>query len=271
MVIVSPGLIKTHLIQDSNVEKVYNFLETDNEVQTLLKMSNIMAVERYLYNDHGVLHSQMVSGSALEILNLVSKHIKPSSIKSWNADSYETKIIVLCGAYLHDVGNSVHRLDHSIHSCYLANNILDRLLQKSFPDEEIKKTRMKSEILHAIYSHDYEIQCLSLEAGVCKVADGTDMSQGRARIPFQKGKSDIHAHSAMSIEKVEIEEGQKRPIRINIHMNSFAGLFQVEQVLMEKVETSGIEHLLEIASIKDEKIINVKSVDFLEFDDYKIQ
>ena len=104
---------------------------------------------------------------------------------------------------------------------------------------------IRQEILHAIYATDYDTECLTAEAGVVKIADGLDMSEGRARIPYRLGKMDIHAISALSIKKVEVSRGE-RPIRIDVYMDDMAGLFQVEQVLMPKIATSGIDEHIEI-------------------------
>ena len=84
-----------------------------------------------------------------------------------------------------------------------------------------------------------------MECGTVKIADGLDMSEGRARIPYKLGKMDMHAVSALSIRRVELERGD-RPIRISVHMDDMAGLFQVEQVLTPKILTSTIEDHIEV-------------------------
>jgi metal-dependent HD superfamily phosphatase/phosphodiesterase len=45
-------------------------MEKDQEIQSYLKMANIMAVKRLGYNNHGPVHARIVSGSALEIFNV---------------------------------------------------------------------------------------------------------------------------------------------------------------------------------------------------------
>lgn len=117
--------------------------------------------------------------------------------------------------------------------------------------EDPKKARdVKFEILHTIFAHDEEVVALSLEAGIVKVADGLDMAEGRARIPYKKGKLDIHAFSALAIKTVEILEGGKRPIKVIVDMENEAGIFQVEEVLGRKIRTSGIGRLIEIEALK---------------------
>jgi len=234
---------------------MFELLRNDREVQGYLKMSNVMAVERLMYNDHGPVHSVISAGSALEIFRILTKKVNPTTVKNGMCDMEDAKLIVLCGAYLHDIGNSVHRSAHEIHGCYIASPILDRLLSEVYPDDSELALRVKCEILHSIFAHDEEVQCLSVEAGAAKVADGTDMAKGRARIPYKTGKVDIHSLSATSIERIEIEEGSKKPVSILVHMDNPAGVFQIEEILGRKIKTSGIEHMVEVVALERGKEI----------------
>ena len=249
MVVVSSDLINSHL-EELKVEKMFRLLESDNEVQGYLRMANVMAVDRLMYNDHGPVHSKIASGSALEIFGLLTKKVTPTTVANGACSLEDAKVIVLCGAYLHDIGNVVHRVDHHIHGCIIASPILDRLLKKVYPREGALYLRLKSEILHAIFAHDEGVRCLSVEAGTAKVADGTDMAQGRARIPYKTGKVDIHSLSALSITNVEIEQGNRKPVRILVNMNNPAGVFQIEEVLERKIRTSGIEEHVEVIALE---------------------
>lgn len=248
MVVVSSNLVNSHL-KEPKVERMFRLLENDVEIQNCLHMANVMAVERLMYNDHGPVHSKIVSGSALEIFDLLTKEVTPTTIKNGVCSLEDAKVIVLCGAYLHDVGNIIHRVDHHIHGCIIVNPILDRLLKEVYPKNPALSVRLKSEILHSIFSHDEEVECLSVEAGTAKVADGTDMAEGRARIPYRTGKVDIHSLSALSITKVEIERGDRKPVQILVNMTNPAGVFQIEQVLERKIRTSGIQNLVEVIAL----------------------
>jgi metal-dependent HD superfamily phosphatase/phosphodiesterase len=249
MVTVSSNLITTHL-NEPKVEQMFRLLETDLEVQSTLRMSNVMAVERLKYNDHGPVHSKIVSGSALEIFNLLTQEVTPTTVKHKICSLEDAKVVVLCGSYLHDLGNSIHRVDHQFHSCIIANPILDRLLKKVYPEDAALAVRLKSEILHCIFSHEEEVECLSVEAGAAKIADGTDMARGRARIPYRTGKVDIHSLSALSITKVEIEKGKRKPVQILVSMNNPAGVFQIEEVLERKLKTSGIQDFVDVIALE---------------------
>ena len=259
LVIVSQELIRKHL-QDPKIARMYDLLEKDLEVQTYLEMSNVMAVKRLKYNDHGYVHSRITAGSALEIFDLIIDAITPTTVSNGICSVEDARLVVLCGAYLHDIGNAVHREKHFIHGCYLADPILQRLLSKVYPQRRELALKLKQEILHTIFSHQEEVRCLTVEAGVAKVADGTDMAGGRARIPYKKGKVDIHSLSALAIDKVEILRGRSRPVRIVIHMDNPAGVFQIERVLSRKIATSGIEELVEVAAMEEGREIKLSRV-----------
>jgi len=77
--------------------------------------------------------------------------------------------------------------------------------------DEPDLTTIVSETLHAIIAHDADEKCLTIEADVLKVADATDMTEGRSRIPFEAGKVNIHSVSAQAVAAVNIDKGQKKP------------------------------------------------------------
>lgn len=240
---------------DPVIRELFRLIESDTELQSYLRMSNVMAVNRMLYNDHGPVHAKIVAGSALEIFDILSRTVEPSSVVDGVCDYMGAKIIVLCGAYMHDLGNAVHRIGHEASSVVLASPILDRLLGNVYPEDLGLVYRVKSEILSAIYCSDYDVDCLSVEAGVVTVSDGTDMAEGRSRKPYLGGKNDIHSVSALAIKRVDIEKGDTKPVSIKVYMENPAGIFQVEEVIGRKLETSGIQEHVEVTAIMEGKEI----------------
>ncbi|RLE75697.1 MAG: hypothetical protein DRJ56_05330 [Thermoprotei archaeon] len=101
---------------------------------------------------------------------------------------------------------------------------------------------------------------LSTEASIVKVADGVDMAEGRARIPYRTGKVDIHSLSALAIKRVHIVKdlSSPRPIRILVEMENEAGMFQVEEVLGRKMMTSGIAKYVQVVALK--KGVEIKAL-----------
>ena len=251
MVVVSPSLIEQHL-DNPLVSKVYGLLESDEEVQTLLRMANVMAVTRLRYNDHGPVHSRIVAGSALELFEVLRQEVQPSIVRDSVGTEEDSRVVVLCGAYLHDIGNSVHRESHHAHSYYLSIPILTRLLGEVYSTKQ-HLFRVRQEILHSLYAHDDKVQCLTMEAGIAKIADGTDMAEGRARFPYLTGKVDMHSLSALAIKKVEILRGSVRPVKLLIDMTNPAGVFQMEWILETKLSTSGLQEYVEVSAQQDGK------------------
>jgi metal-dependent HD superfamily phosphatase/phosphodiesterase len=112
-------------------------------------------------------------------------------------------------------------------------------------------------LLAAISGHMASQKIHSLEAGIILVADGCDMQKGRARIPLMidalSQVGDIHKYSASAIEKVTIGKGNKRPIRITVLMTESVGFFQVEEILLTKVNSSPAKTHIELYAGIDEK------------------
>jgi metal-dependent HD superfamily phosphatase/phosphodiesterase len=210
------------------------------------------------YTDHGPTHVKIVANSALQILRiLVKKGVTPSIIKHYGMKNEDAEVVVVLGSIFHDLGMSVIRNEHERFSALLALSFIDKLLRAIYSEEE--RTIISSEVLHAIVSHESPVKPLTVEAGIVRIADALDMEQGRARIPFEAGKIDIHSVSALSIERVDIQEGREKPITIKITMSNSAGVFQIDELLKPRIENSGLEkyiHVLaEITGEKERKII----------------
>ncbi|AFH43165.1 phosphohydrolase [Fervidicoccus fontis] len=250
-VVVSPQLLEKQLSKEPFLKKAYEIALRDEELQVLLEHSNVMAVKRLKYNDHGPTHAKIVSGSSLEIFDRIfSAGIEPTTIKDGIFQkTEEAKLVVLLGSLFHDIGNSIHRINHEFIGMLMSASILDRILSSIFPNDKRKAILMREEVLHAIYATSYTVPALTIEAGCVKVGDGTDMSEGRARIPYRLGKNDIHAISALSIDKVTISSEDETPVVITIYMKERAGVFQVEQVLYPKIATSGIKKYVKLKAV----------------------
>lgn len=254
MVLVSPQLYLKHTAFGV-VQKISRLLESDDEVDELLKMSNVMAVTRLKYNDHGVVHAKIVAGTSLELLELLLKrNVELTTLRDGitkNLD--EVRVIIFLSAYLHDIGNAVHRNNHEYIGALIAKDIVDRVLKKALDIYDKRLISIRQEVLHSIYASGYEAECLTVECSITKLADGLDMSEGRARIPYKLGKVDMHAVSALSIKKVDIDSGE-RPIKVSVYMDDSAGLFQLERVLIPKIMGSLIKDLVEIYILTQGKV-----------------
>jgi metal-dependent HD superfamily phosphatase/phosphodiesterase len=141
----------------------------------------------------------------------------------------------------------VNREDHNLHSEILAMPVLDKILPLIYPDER-KRGIIRGFILHCIYTHMESTTSYTLEASLVKVADGTDMTKGRGRIPFEMGNVNINCVSAMSIGEVKIEKGIDKPVGIKINMTNSAGIYQVEEILHKKLVAGVAGKYIEITA-----------------------
>jgi metal-dependent HD superfamily phosphatase/phosphodiesterase len=132
------------------------------------------------------------------------------------------------------------------------------MLAQVYQGDVWKQTMLRALILECISGHMGTHTVHSIEAGVVQIADGCDMTKGRARIPLALGQitkgGHIHQYSANSIEDVNIDAGKEKPIRIVVHMSNESGFFQVEEVLLKKIAGSTAKPFVELyAQVRQEE------------------
>ena len=209
------------------------------------RCANVNAVERLGMSDHGPVHVQIVANMALKLLRLLVKRgVQPAVVAQHGLTSDDAEVVVVLGALLHDLGMAIHRDDHERFSVMLAAPKLRELLDGIY--DVAPRTVVLSEVLHAIITHRTDGRPLSLEAGIVRVADALDMAKGRSRIAFEAGQINIHSLSAAAIDHVEIQEGEHKLVRIAIDMLNSAGVFQLDELLKEKLTGSGLEAYVEV-------------------------
>lgn len=234
------------------LQQIIERVNADEELYALWQAMNVNAVDRLGMSDHGPVHFQIVSNIALKLLRqLIERGVVPSIVKDHKMTNQEAEIVVVLASLLHDLGMSIHRIDHEQYSLFVAQPKIDDLLEGIYPVGP--RTIIRSETLHAIISHRSDGHPLTVEAGVVRVADALDMTKGRSRIPFEAGVVNIHSISAASVEQVEIRSGAEKPIHIGVRMSNSAGIFQLDQLLKEKLHGSGLEEYVEVeATIEGE-------------------
>ncbi len=227
--------IKQLTQQHKRTSQMYQLLMSDRATDAHWNMANYTTVSKLNYNDHGPIHARVTASYAMQIMTLLLEAGVPFDvIQSGAGELDDAFLVVLSGIMLHDIGNALHRINHEAMSVVLAQRVLERLLPKIYEDFE-QQTLISDFILAAIESHDMNPPPLLMEGAVVAVADGCDMTKGRARVPFDMGKIDIHAVSALSIEDVNIHKGSSVPVEIEVQMSNSAGIFQVEQTLVAKL------------------------------------
>src|ERR671914_2764849 len=219
----------------------------DDQLKAWWHVANVNAVARLEINDHSWVHIQIVANIALKLLRQLTKHgVEPSLVRDYGFERDDAEVVVTLSSLLHCIGMSVHRDGHEDFSLFLAEPKLRELLTGIYEDPEL--TVISVEVLQMITSHREYGKPLTLEAGVVRVADALDMEQGRSRIPFERGRVSIHSLSAAAIEDVMIDDGEERPIKIEILMNNSSGIFQVDEVLKAKLTGSGLEPYVEVVA-----------------------
>ncbi len=228
-----------------------NRINMNEEIVTLWNILNVNAIDRLGMSDHGPVHFQIVANIALRLTRILEKHkVEMSIVKDYKLTQNHAEVVVVLASILHDLGMSIHRIDHEEYSLFLANTLLRETLS-FMPIPE--RTIVISETLHAIISHRSDGRPLTREAGIVRIADALDMSSGRSRIPYEAGKVNIHSLSAYAVESVEIKEGKDRPIEIYISMSNSAGIFQVDELLKEKLSHSGVEQYFQVKAVINAK------------------
>ncbi len=241
------GKLPLHLPARHNptLHKLVERINADEEVYALWECANVNAVTRLGMSDHGPVHVHIIANIALKLMRLlIAAGIQPTLVRDHGLTNEDAEVVVVLAALTHDLGMSIHRTDHEQFSLSVAQMKIREWLDGLY--DVRTATIVRSEALHAIISHRKGGFPLTVEAGVVRVADALDMTKGRSRIPFEAGRVDIHSLSAAAIDKVEILRGEAKPIRIVVTMTNSAGIFQLDELLKEKLLGSGLEPYVQV-------------------------
>ena len=243
---------KVPLRGNKKLNALMNRINADQELFQLWKCANVNAVERSGISDHGEVHIRIVANAALRIARLlIQGGVEPSVVTHHGLTTDDAELIVVLAACLHDTGISVHRDHHERYSLFIAFRKARELLEGIYDEPNL--TTIVSETLHAVVAHDAKEKCLTIEAGILKIADATDMTEGRSRIPFEAGKVNIHSVSAQAVDDIKIKKGENKPVCIEIKLNNSAGIFQIDELLKNKLRYSPLKSFVEvIAKIEGE-------------------
>jgi metal-dependent HD superfamily phosphatase/phosphodiesterase len=233
--------------QNEKLEALLDKIQRDEELNQLWRCANVNAVNRLHMSDHGYVHVKIVANLALKLLRLLADSgIEPGIVKDHAMTREDAELVVVLASLLHDVGLSVNWENHELYSVFIANERLPGILDGLY--EKGDRITVASEVLHAIVAHGGSTRCLTLEAGIVKVANALDMSQGRSRIPFEAGSINIHSVSAQAIDKVDIKKGDAKPVNIEVTMNNSAGIYQLDHLLKHKLKASGLSPHIEVTA-----------------------
>lgn len=237
-----------HAFPDERLNEMLDRIISDEEITTYLEAQNVNPVDRKGYNDHGAKHVEIVRDRALRLYDLLKAGgVEFNGARQQGLEEADEPVIIALAATLHDIGHVVHRDEHVYYSIPLAADILDRILPEFY--ELAEQVRIKAEVLHAILCHHTPENPLTTEAGVIRVADALDMESGRSRIPYEHGGRGINTLSSQAIERVSLQQGETRPVMVEIAMTNAAGVYQVDNLLKNKLRGSGLEDEIRIVAV----------------------
>jgi uncharacterized protein len=233
----------------SKTAQIVQLLESDVEIQTLWYMANRTS-KRAAVNDHGPVHVRTCMHFGQTMLRLlIEAGVQPNCITDHGMTEDDATVVVLLGLALHDVGMSIHRDRHELLSVPIALDWLRRKLGPIYQEPQL--TVVVSEVLHAVLAHNVNERCLTVEAGIVKVADALDMTKGRSRKAIASGKIDIHSISAAAVEAVRVTRGTNRPVRVEVDINNPAAVFHLKEVFGQKLARSSIVQYVEVPKLDE--------------------
>ena len=196
--------------------KLVKYLFEDDELQEMQDYSNNVSIKRLGFNDHGPVHMRQVVSNAVKMLKILHEAGIQTSLEREEIGTFEDSMCgVILAGIMHDLGMSIGRQGHEEMSVLLAQPIMNRTLNHLFPDDLHKRVIIRALATEAIIGHMSSRKIHSIEAGIILVADGCDMTKGRARIPMALNKTprvgDIHKYSASAINRIGIHRGERSP------------------------------------------------------------
>ncbi len=262
LISLTQEIIDLMSVKDELPLKIIRFLIDDAEIQAVQDYANTVSIMRLGFNDHGPVHMRTVCRNSLKMLKILySKGIK-TSLETEGAGTFSDSVCaVILASFFHDFGMTIARQDHELYSGILALPVINKILEKFLPEKKDLKRliTIRSVAMEGIVGHMGTRKIHSIEAGLILIADGCDMKKGRARIPMEistkPSVGDIHKYSANSIESVKISSGNEKPVKIEVLMSADVGFFQIEEVLLQKINSSPAKPFVELyAGVEGEEL-----------------
>lgn len=151
------------------------------------------------YTEHGPRHAATVAELARKVLLRLARPARDAELAA-------------VAGYLHDVGNSIARLDHGIAAALIAQRVLERL---GMPPQE------RAEVMCAIGNHEEEYgEPLGPMAAAVILADKSDVHRSRVRSTEQLA-DDVHDRVNYAAETSSLEvDGDAHTITLELHIDT---------------------------------------------------
>src|SRR5512142_3383638 len=110
-------LIRLPVRHNPQLRAVLERVNSDEELHALWQAQNINAVDRLGMSDHGPVHMHIVANIALRLTRLLAdREIEFGLVKNYGAlygfGQNDVEVVITLASLLHDVGMSIHRVDH---------------------------------------------------------------------------------------------------------------------------------------------------------------
>jgi hypothetical protein len=236
-------------------------INADEELRQWWRCANVNAVDRLGMSDHGVVHMRIVANAALRLLRLLREAgYAANAVTNHHLAPEDAEVIVVLASALHDLGIAIHYERHAELGLSLARPKAGELIRGLYPARE--GTIIIAEVLHAIMAHHGQARCLTLEAGILKLADALDMTAGRLR-PAAASTGANGQASDMIVEQVLINKGEAKPVQVELRMSRAAGLRQIEDALQQKLQHSPLFGLVEVVTRAEQIALPLYKVEAL--------
>lgn len=187
----------------------FKYIKENNEIKTYIEQAD-HTLKQIGYTEHSFAHVGIVSEKASYILEELG---------------YDERLVELTkiAGYMHDIGNTVNRVNHALSGANMAFRLLDKI---NVPPQEI------CQIISAIGHHDEgTAQPLSPMCAAIIIADKTDVRRSRVRntdlITF-----DIHDRVNYAAEKSSLHFNEDKTslimdLTINTDISSVMEYFEI--------------------------------------------
>ena len=221
--------------------KLAGFLAAANASDRLKALwhAQQMTAQRLGMSDHSWVHLQIVLNSALRIFRLLRRADVPSPIQTdYGMRVADAEVVIAGGCLLHDLGMSIHRVDHESFSLFLAADLLGDLLPTSTTSPSGRSSRRDP---HAIIGHRRGGRRSRSRPGSSASPTPWTWSMGaRASRSRPTCPTSTRCRRRRSTRSGSWQ-GEQRAIRVEVEMNNSAGVFQVDDLLASKLRGSGLE------------------------------
>jgi metal-dependent HD superfamily phosphatase/phosphodiesterase len=222
-------------------------INADEELRYLWRCANVNAVDRLGLGDCGEVHVRIVANAGLKLLRLLRDGgVLPSVVEHHRLTTDDAEAVVVLAAALHDLGLVVEAGDAYSAGLALATVKGRELLAGLYGLRE--RTIILAEALHAIGAQPAGAQCLTLEAGVLRLADVLDMTKGRVRMTTDPQRGLI---GTVPVEEVTIQKSKHPPVRVTVRLSQPDSLAAIEILLTHRLRGSGLENLVELMARLD--------------------